>query len=61
MHYGDDLAADTPGWVYAWTAEAATGIIDRVTTVGWDLVSEAAPTQRGICKKTITALLSLDE
>ncbi|MFD0857222.1 hypothetical protein ACFQ07_33775 [Actinomadura adrarensis] len=59
--YVDDLAANTHRWVDAWTAEEATGVIDRVTTVECDLASEEAPMHCDICKKTITALLFLDE
>jgi hypothetical protein len=60
-HYVDDLAANTDRWAQAWAAEEATGTIDRVTTVECDLASEEAPMHCDICKKTITALLYLDE
>lgn len=40
---------------------AASGVIDRVTTVECDLASEEAPMHCDICKKTITALLYLDD
>ncbi|GAA3934390.1 hypothetical protein GCM10023085_14700 [Actinomadura viridis] len=59
--YIDDLSAGNRRWGDAWAAEAATGIIDRVTTVECDLASEEAPMHCDICKKTITALLYLDE
>ncbi|WP_433228294.1 hypothetical protein [Actinomadura formosensis] len=59
--YVDDLAANTRRWADAWTAEAATSVIDRVTTVECDLVFEEAPTHCNIWKKTITTLLYLDE
>ncbi|MEU8799556.1 hypothetical protein [Spirillospora sp. NPDC048819] len=59
--YVDDLAANTDRWAKAWAAEEATGAIDRVTTVECDLASEEAPMHCDICKKTITALLYLDE
>ncbi|MFI0352856.1 hypothetical protein [Actinomadura sp. 9N407] len=59
--YVDDLLANTRRWAEAWNTEAATGVIDRVTTVECDLASEEAPMHCDICKKTITALLYLDE
>ncbi|WP_396454986.1 hypothetical protein [Actinomadura sp.] len=59
--YVDDLIANTDRWERAWAAEEATGAIDRVTTVECDLASEEAPMHCDICKKTITALLYLDE
>lgn len=59
--YVDALAANTRRWAEAWATEADTGIIDRVTTVECDLASEEAPMHCDICKKTITALLYLDE
>jgi len=59
--YVDDLRSNTQRWRDAWEHEAATGVIDRVTTVECDLASEEAPMHCDICKKTITALLYLDE
>ncbi|MEU8344912.1 hypothetical protein AB0C74_24700 [Spirillospora sp. NPDC048832] len=59
--YVDGLTANTHRWADAWATEAATGVIDRVTTVECDLASEEAPMHCDICKKTITALLYLDE
>ncbi|MFA1541660.1 hypothetical protein [Actinomadura monticuli] len=59
--YVDDLTANTRRWADAWATEATSGVIDRVTTVECDLASEEAPMHCDICKKTITALLYLDE
>ncbi|NKZ03140.1 hypothetical protein [Actinomadura latina] len=53
--YVDDFAANTQQVGDAWGTEAASGVIDRVTTVERDLASEEAPMQCDICKKTITA------
>ncbi|MFI0479534.1 hypothetical protein [Actinomadura sp. 9N215] len=58
--YVDELSANTRRWFDAWAAEAATGVVDRVTTVECDLASEEAPMHCDICKKTITALLYLN-
>ncbi|MEV0398766.1 hypothetical protein [Actinoallomurus sp. NPDC050550] len=59
--YVDGLRANTHRWRDAWKQEAATGILDRVTTVECDLASEEAPMHCDVCKKTITALLYLHE
>lgn len=56
--YVDNLAANTRRWADAWVTEAASGVIDRVTTVERDLASEEAPMH---CDMTITALLYLDD
>jgi hypothetical protein len=59
--YLEGLTANTQRWREAWDEEAATGVIDRVTTVECDLASEEAPMHCDVCKKTITALLYLDD
>ncbi|GAA2406277.1 hypothetical protein GCM10010191_12860 [Actinomadura vinacea] len=59
--YVDDLSTNTERWAESCVTEAATGVIDRVTTVECDLASEEAPMHCDICKKTITALLYLDD
>ncbi|WP_067475575.1 hypothetical protein [Actinomadura hibisca] len=59
--YLDALMASHRRWADAWEGEAATGVVDRVTTVECDLTSEEAPMHCDICQKTITALLYLDE
>lgn len=59
--YLEGLDANTRRWRESWTAEAAIGTIDRVTTVECDLASEEAPMHCDISKKTITALLYLDD
>jgi hypothetical protein len=59
--YLDALVANTGRWHGAWTAEAAPGQIDRVTTIECDLASEEATMHCNICKKTITALLHLGD
>lgn len=58
---GTNFAANTPQVGDAWGTEAASGVIDRVTTVERDLASEEAPMHCDVCKKTITALLYLDD
>ncbi|WP_202124358.1 hypothetical protein [Actinomadura physcomitrii] len=57
--YVSDLADSNTRWREAFEAERATGVIDRITTVEADLVSEEAPMHCDICQKTITALLYL--
>jgi hypothetical protein len=57
--YVDDLRENNRRWRDAWHEEAATGVIDRVTTVECDLASEEAPMHCDVCQKTITALLYL--
>lgn len=59
--YVDDLLGNTRRWAEAWTAETRTGVIDRLTTAECDLASEEAPMHCDICKKTITALLYLED
>lgn len=59
--YVDDLLDNTRRWADAWATEAKTSVIDRLTTVECDLASEEAPMHCDICKKTITALLYLEE
>ncbi|GAA1542727.1 hypothetical protein GCM10009678_26510 [Actinomadura kijaniata] len=59
--YIEALISSHDRWAAAWEAEAATGAVDRVTTVECDLVSEEAPMHCDICQKTITALLYLDD
>ncbi|WP_116021998.1 hypothetical protein [Thermomonospora umbrina] len=58
--YVRDLISSNTRWREAFETERATGLLDRVTTVECDLVSEEAPMHCDICKKTITALLYLD-
>ncbi|MEV7780671.1 hypothetical protein [Kitasatospora sp. NPDC088351] len=45
----------------AWRKERETGVIDRLTTIECDLASIEAPMHCDTCKKTITAVLYLDE
>jgi len=59
--YVADLAENTRRWREAFVAERETGVIDRITTVEADLASEEAPMHCDICKKTITALLYLED
>lgn len=59
--YLEGLDANTRRWSEAWDEEAATSVIDRVTTVECDLASDEAPMHCDTCRKTSTALLSLDD
>ncbi|MEO3862807.1 hypothetical protein [Acrocarpospora sp. B8E8] len=58
--YVDGLRDNTGRWLDAWKVEAATGIVDRVTTEECDLASEEAPMHCNVCNKTICALLFMD-
>ncbi|MFJ6213776.1 hypothetical protein ACIQGZ_10665 [Streptomyces sp. NPDC092296] len=55
------LIANTGRWETAWHGERETGVIDRLTTIECDLASIEAPMHCDTCKKTITAVLYLDE
>ncbi|GAB2783165.1 hypothetical protein [Streptomyces daliensis] len=59
--YISRLQENTNRWSAAWGAEVATGTVDRVTAIECDLASIEAPMHCDVCKKTITALLYLDE
>ncbi len=55
------LQENTERWHAAWDAEVTTGEVDRITSIECDLASIEAPMHCDVCKKTITALLYLDE
>ncbi|MFZ4233788.1 hypothetical protein ACOZGD_01190 [Streptomyces murinus] len=55
------LIANTERWEAAWAEERKTGVIDRLTTIECDLASIEAPMHCDVCKKTITAILYVDE
>lgn len=55
------LQENTERWHTAWTTEVETGVVDRITSIECDLASIEAPMHCDVCKKTITALLYLDE
>lgn len=59
--YVSRLQQNTERWHDAWRGEAATGVVDRITSIECDLASIEAPMHCDVCKKTITALLYLDE
>ncbi|MER6911270.1 hypothetical protein ABT354_06315 [Streptomyces sp. NPDC000594] len=55
------LQENTGRWQKAWDGEVATGVVDRITSIECDLAGIEAPMHCDVCKKTITALLYLDE
>ncbi|WP_434592910.1 hypothetical protein [Streptomyces sp. A5-4] len=59
--YVSRLQDNTARWHEAWQGEAETGVVDRITSIECDLASIEAPMHCDVCKKTITALLYLDE
>ncbi|MGH3430715.1 MAG: hypothetical protein ACRDQZ_24640 [Mycobacteriales bacterium] len=59
--YIRNLQGNTNRWRTAWNEEVATGVIDRLTTIVCDLASIEAPMHCDVCKKTITALIYLEE
>jgi hypothetical protein len=59
--YLSRLQENTARWHAAWQAEVETGVVDRITSIECDLAGIEAPMHCDVCKKTITALLYLDE
>lgn len=59
--YVSRLQENTQRWHEAWLGEVTTGVVDRITSIECDLASIEAPMHCDVCKKTITALLYLDE
>lgn len=59
--YVSRLQENTERWHEAWRGEAETGVVDRITSIECDLASIEAPMHCDVCRKTITALLYLDE
>lgn len=59
--YVSRLQANTLRWQEAWNGEVTSGVVDRITSIECDLASIEAPMHCDVCKKTITALLYLDE
>ncbi|WP_405644585.1 hypothetical protein [Streptomyces uncialis] len=59
--YASRLQENTERWHVAWRGEVSTGVVDRITSIECDLASIEAPMHCDVCKKTITALLYLDE
>lgn len=59
--YVSRLQENTERWHDAWRGESETGVVDRITSIECDLASIEAPMHCDVCKKTITALLYLDE
>ncbi|MGW9214045.1 hypothetical protein ACWGR4_44760 [Embleya sp. NPDC055664] len=55
------LIANSERWEAAWLAERTTGTVNRLTTIECDLASIEAPMHCDACKKTITAVLYLDD
>jgi hypothetical protein len=59
--YVSRLQENTGRWSAAWQSEVETGVVDRITSIECDLASIEAPMHCDVCKKTVTALLYLDE